>query len=136
MEEDSYKFYQATYEEYVTHMPDARRLSQFLTNHFANTPFDLDPKIKALKALSPGKRILDYGCSWGYGVYQLAACGFAPSGFERSEIRARYGREKLGLDIIESVEDLRRRKGTFDVVFSNHVLEHLPNIREVFHLFN
>jgi SAM-dependent methyltransferase len=51
-------------------------------------------------------------------------------GFEISKRRAAYGRNNLGQRVIDSVEELQAlAPGSFQVIFSNHVVEHLPDIR-------
>jgi hypothetical protein len=65
----------------------------------------------------------------------LAKQGFVATGFEISAPSARYGREHLNLKMIDNLPELRAMPpGSFDVIFSNHVLEHLPRIRETFAL--
>lgn len=77
--------------------------------------------------------MLDFGCSWGYGTCQLRQQGFDAVGFEISRPRAEYGRAKLGLNIIDTSDELAKLpEGSFDIVFSNHVVEHLPDIGAMF----
>jgi SAM-dependent methyltransferase len=80
--------------------------------------------------------VLDFGCSWGYGAAQLRAAGYDAVGFEVSAVRAAYGREQLGLDILDSYRDIDQMPaGSFDAIFCNHVLEHLPTPRAAFERF-
>jgi 2-polyprenyl-3-methyl-5-hydroxy-6-metoxy-1,4-benzoquinol methylase len=121
----NHTFYQDTYRSgLTTEYPDAQELEGLRREHFRGTPKDLTGRIKMLDALgaAPGQRILDYGASWGYGVWQLVQAGFDAVGFEISRPRARYAREKLGVHV---VDDLAQAAGPFDVVFACHVLEHL-----------
>jgi SAM-dependent methyltransferase len=79
--------------------------------------------------------VLDFGSSWGYGTYQLQQHGLDAVGFEISKPRAEYGRKMLRLKIIDNLEELEKLPASaFDIVFSNHVVEHLPNIAAVFPL--
>ena len=116
-------------------LPGNGELGLLLKTNFSGSPLDINNKIRVLRALRPGSRVLDFGCSWGYGTYQFEQQGFDAVGFEISKLRAEYGRAKMSLKIIDSMERLEAvPSGTFDIVFSNHVIEHLPNIGAVFPL--
>ncbi len=129
--ESSFSFYQRQYAQgMTTDLPDAATLAAWKTNVFRGTEKDLAEKIRLVQSQQASGRLLDYGCSWGYGVYQFAQAGFDAMGFEISRPRARFGRERLGVRILESREELEAlRHGSFDVIFSNHVLEHLDDPR-------
>jgi len=116
-------------------LPDSAKLSSLMNKSFSGSPLDISSKALVLHELCPGGRVLDFGSSWGYGTYQLQQRGFDVVGFEISRPRAKYGREKMGLNIIDTIQALEAiPAGTFDIVFSNHVVEHLPNIAEIFSL--
>lgn len=116
-------------------LPDDNELRLLTRANFSGSPLDINSKVQVLRSLRPGGRVLDFGCSWGYGTYQLQQFGFNAVGFEISKPRAEYGRKMLGLKIIDTFEDLEKTPAnSFDVVFSNHVVEHLPNIAAVFPL--
>src|SRR5271168_457081 len=69
-EEEFRRFYQAEYREgAITDLPSAERLARMSQQGFGRTSLDLSSKIALLRALEPGGRLLDYGCSWGYGVF-------------------------------------------------------------------
>lgn len=120
------RFYQREYRSgFTTACPTDSQLQRWLAERFAGTDKDFSERIEILKALGvvPGRhRILDFGCSWGYGTWQLQQAGFETVGVEISQPRAAYGREHLGLSIYPSTADL---PGHFDVFFSAHVIEHL-----------
>ena len=104
-----------------------------IAGNFSGTPLDMGTKVDMLKAMRPRSRLLDYGCSWGYGTHQFVREGFEAVGFEISQRRAVYGREMLGLEIISDMEQLKLLpQGSFDIIFSHHVLEHLQDIRTTF----
>ena len=114
-------------------LPGSEELRLLERTNFSGSPLDIKDKVQVLRALRPGGRVLDFGCSWGYGVRQLQRQGFDAVGFEISRPRAEYGREKLGLEIIDSFEELARlAENGFDIIFSNHVVEHLPDIGVTF----
>lgn len=121
------RYYQAQYRSgLTTTLPDDAQLQGYKANGFSDTEKDFSRYIEIVEALgvSPGARILDYGCSWGYGCWQFEQHGYSVQGYDLSEIRAAYGREKLGVDL---VWDTAQIAGPFDVFFSTHVVEHVPN---------
>ena len=135
--EESYTYYEHEYESgATTHLPHDNQVKSMLENGFKGTGLDLGAKIKVLKGLRSSGRVLDYGSSWGYGTYQLAAHGYRAIGFEISRARAQFGREKLGVQIVDDPSELENFPGqSFDIIFTNHVLEHLLCLREKMNLF-
>ena len=99
-----------------------------LVCRFKNTGKDYQTYITVLHAIGvgPGSTILDFGCSWGYGSWQLQEAGFRVYSYEVSKIRAEFARRKLGCSVVgdDLVSD------PIDCLFSAHVLEHLtdPNL--------
>jgi SAM-dependent methyltransferase len=131
-------YYQKRYVSGVaTHLPEAQGIAEMKARCFKGyLGLDLSTKIQVLKAVKGSGRVLDFGCSWGYGVYQLLSEGFDATGFEISEPRADYGRRNLGVRIVSDQSELSKPgRAGFDVVFTNHVLEHLPAISSSFDLF-
>jgi len=114
-------------------LPEDAELDLLRQKNFSGSPLDINNKIRVLQALRPGGHVLDFGCSWGYGTDQLRQQGFDAAGFEVSRPRAEFGRKKLGLNILDSFDDLAKiPDGSFDIIFSNHVVEHLPDIGATF----
>jgi 2-polyprenyl-3-methyl-5-hydroxy-6-metoxy-1,4-benzoquinol methylase len=135
--EDADSYYQDQYAPAYpqVHLPNDEELDRLTRSHFLDSPLDLAAKITVLKALRSCGRLLDFGCSWGYGTWQLAKSGYDVTGFEISRPRAAYAKTKLGVRTIDRFEELQSLPaGSFDVVFSNHVVEHLSNVRDVFDL--
>jgi SAM-dependent methyltransferase len=117
-------------------LPGTDELRLLESTNFSGSPLDINNKVRVLQALRPGGRVLDFGCSWGYGTYQLRQQGFDVVGFEISRPRAEFGRTKLGLNLIDSFDELAMLpEGSFDIIFSNHVVEHLPDIGKTFAIF-
>lgn len=104
-------------------MPDRKSLEKFKTSTFRGTEKDISDKIAVLKALMPRGRVLDYGCSWGYGTFQLIAADYDAIGFEISQPRAAFGRARLGVKIISGKSALDGLAQSFDAVFASPVLE-------------
>ncbi|MBZ5698577.1 MAG: class I SAM-dependent methyltransferase [Acidobacteriia bacterium] len=111
-------------------LPTPEELRALVQNDFLGSPLDINHKIRVLKALRPAGRVLDFGCSWAYGTYQFQRHGFDATGFEISKPRADHGRKNLGQKVIDSYEELHALPpASFDIIFTNHVVEHLPGIR-------
>ena len=82
-------------------------------------------------------RILEIGCSAGGFLFQARERGWKPTGIEPVGAVARFGKEKHGLDVrICLLEEAALEANSFDVVYTNAVLEHLPSpsaaLRKVF----
>jgi SAM-dependent methyltransferase len=122
-------FYQGDYEQgFTTDLPSDEQLKEMLVCRFKNTVKDYQTYITVLHAIGvePGATILDFGCSWGYGSWQLQDAGFRVYSYEVNKSRAEFARRKLGCSIVgdDLVSD------PIDCLFSAHVLEHLtdPNL--------
>ncbi|MEN6449025.1 MAG: class I SAM-dependent methyltransferase [Thermoguttaceae bacterium] len=134
--EQSRKYYQSDYEQgYTTDMPSPADLERLMATRFLGTERDHSAKIAVLEALgaNSGDKLFDYGCSWGYGSWQMAQCGYDVSAFEISSPRAQYARRHLGVTVYSTPESLQspELQGTFDYFFSSHVLEHVPSVSVV-----
>jgi SAM-dependent methyltransferase len=117
-------------------LPPPEGLRALMRKNFSGSPLDINHKIRVLKALHPTGRVLDLGCSWAYGTYQLTQHGYDAAGFEISKPRAEYGRKQLNQRVIDSLDELYSLpNGSFDIIYSNHVVEHLPDIRTSFTQF-
>jgi 2-polyprenyl-3-methyl-5-hydroxy-6-metoxy-1,4-benzoquinol methylase len=126
----SAEFYQEQYTQgFTTDCPSDEVLASLTTTKFADAETDFKSYVEVMRAvgLRPGDAILDFGCSWGYGSWQLREAGFNVYSYEISKPRALYAKDKLSCNVVESVECLRRR---LKCVFSAHVIEHLadPNL--------
>jgi 2-polyprenyl-3-methyl-5-hydroxy-6-metoxy-1,4-benzoquinol methylase len=120
-------FYQSDYcQGMTTEMPNSAKLEKLASSNFGGTEKDFSEKIELLKVLCPSGKVLDFGASWGYATFQLRRAGYDTYGFEISRPRALFGNRELGLKIYSNKHELENHRGTFDVVFASHVLEHLP----------
>lgn len=98
MQKNNAQIYEKTYSQGVTtDLPSDDRLTELKQSNFANSEKDYLHYIKVLTqlGLTPGALIFDYGCSWGYGSYQLARAGFDVMSYEVAPSRRRYAKEKL-----------------------------------------
>jgi hypothetical protein len=123
-------FYESEYEQGVTtDCPSSEELERLKSTRFAGTEKDYAVYISFLEAagIRPGMSIFDFGCSWGYGSWQLSQAGYDVYSYEIAPTRARYAKTMLGCRMI-SPENPGR---SFDCFFSAHVLEHLNYPREM-----
>jgi 2-polyprenyl-3-methyl-5-hydroxy-6-metoxy-1,4-benzoquinol methylase len=125
--EEAAIFYQSQYRSgFTTDCPSDEELEELLAKGFRGSPKDYISRIQLLKAagLRPGDSILNFGCSWGYGSWQLAEAGFNVYSYEVSRPRAHYAHEKLRCHMVNDLSEIR---GEIKCFFSAHVIEHLPD---------
>jgi len=133
--EENKKFYQEKYSiGYATDCPNEEELKKLIDTNFNNTERSYKKYIEILKLMHQDKnpKLLDFGCSWGYGSYQLSKSGFDIESYEISESRSRYAKEMLNVKIIDNLNSIEDEY--FDIFFSSHVLEHLPNLNYILNL--
>jgi SAM-dependent methyltransferase len=131
--EESEEFYQSDYAQgFTTDCPPPEELARMKSNSFAGTEKDYSAYIEVMQAaqLKPGSSIFDFGCSWGYGSWQLSRAGYRVFSSEVSAPRARYAVEKLDCKLY-AVDELPEK---VDCLFAAHVIEHLPNPRLIWEL--
>lgn len=126
--EENESFYQSDYEQgFSTDMPSEQGLAALLSSSFRGHEKNYKHYIDILRALgaAQGAKLFDFGCSWGYGSFQLAQAGYEVDSFEISRPRAEYAKSKLGV-VLRSPEEVET--GVYDVFFSSHVIEHVPSV--------
>ena len=121
------EFYQTAYDEpgFASEVPEMAVLQRLLAENFRGSSKDFSRQVEILHALGlkNGQSLLDFGSSWGYAIHQFRQAGFVAEGFELSRPRAAFGRQ-IGLEITSEPPGEGRQ---FDMVYSCHVLEHVPN---------
>ena len=130
---DNYEYYQDSYSlGFTTDMPKQDSLEKLLSSKFEGHEKSYDRIIRLLKTFYPngGARLVDFGCSWGYGSWQLQQAGFTVFSHEISEPRSKYAQDNLGVNLI----DLTNPPTEVDIFFSNHVLEHVPEPSKIISL--
>ncbi|WP_363349449.1 class I SAM-dependent methyltransferase [Methylocystis echinoides] len=131
--QESAAFYNDLYEQgFTTGMPTDQELSTYKASNFKESDRDYEIYLSVLAMLgcSPGQKLFDFGCSWGYGSYQLSLAGYDVTATEISLTRRKFAAEKLGVRVNSDFEGWSRRPenlSSFDVFFSSHVLEHVPS---------
>lgn len=131
------KYYSGAYQEagLTTDVPSAEALKKMLSTNFKDTGKDFAPRIDLLKKYKQTGSLLDFGASWGYGSWQIKTHGFDVTAFEIDANRAAFGEHHLKLRYFTDWDELIDSKLTFDVIFTSHVLEHLPEIQSIFSAF-
>lgn len=125
-------FYQTNYVEgYTTEAPSQSELQRLIATKFRNSGRDYTNYINVLRSLqsNPDQIILDFGCSWGYGSWQIKDANFKVLATEISKPRRNFAKKFLDIDVVPEPSDL---KTPIDLFFSSHVLEHIPEIHKVF----
>jgi len=123
---ENVSFYQKRYrQENVTDLPREEDIPLHISRNFKGVGRDLTTHLKTIRSVVPNGCVLDYGCSWGYGVYQFSQAGYQATGFEISRPRVEYGRKALKVDLTSDIATLPSRK--FNAIYSSHVLEHIPD---------
>lgn len=133
--EESHQFYQATYSEgdnLTTYMPSEEELRELKSKSFKTSSNRSADRLLAIFEAClgdvNGRKLIDYGSSWGYISHQLKEAGMDVQSFEISVPRATFGNKTLGLDIKSDTTEL---KGENDIFFSSHVIEHVPSPSEM-----
>lgn len=119
--------YKADYSEIsrgITDLPTDSQLAEMMGNNFDGKR-DYAPFVRALcKSAAP--RVLDYGSSWGYSVFQLKAAGCDAEGYDVSVGRAKFA-DKIGVKVHTRLTDIRNEN---EVIMSSHAIEHLPVVSD------
>jgi 2-polyprenyl-3-methyl-5-hydroxy-6-metoxy-1,4-benzoquinol methylase len=120
-------FYQSQYQQgFTTDCPGADELAKLVHSGFRDTEKSYAAYLNVLNSagLQPGDAICDFGCSWGYGSWQLMQAGYRVFPYEISRPRARYAEEKLGCHMLPDMDHVPEK---MDCLFGAHVIEHLPD---------
>lgn len=129
--EESAAFYQSDYSQgFTTTLPTATELAALKARRFAGSDKCYDDYARLLADLHPtkGARLFDFGCSWGYGSWQLAEHGWQVDAYEISKPRAQFAIDHMGVSFIPP--DCASPE-SYDVFFSAHVIEHVPSVRSM-----
>lgn len=75
--------------------------------------------------------VLDFGCAFGSTLGWFRKLGWQTRGYELTDGFVNYGRNVMGLDIVQEKRPTKADHGKHDVVICYHVLEHVPNPLEL-----
>jgi len=82
-----------------------------------------------------GLQILDYGSGYGFFLKAAKEKGFTPYGVEYDEVVAKYNEDEFGINMIKNSEFETLQDESFDIIRSNHCIEHLPDPHRILSLF-
>jgi len=137
---ESTDYYESEYSQgFITELPSEDGLKYLIRTGFAGSgkSWAYYNSVLGRLNLGPGSRIFDFGCSWGYGSYQMTSAGYQVTAFEIAPTRRKYAQRNLGVDMVEDLTAAGNDPnlaGKFDCFFSAHVLEHVPRPKSVFEL--
>lgn len=132
------KFYNRLYkaEGLTTQIITGQQLKNTLQSSFKGTDKYYIPVLKWLRQTTNGNKLLEFGSSWGYFLYQAKLECFESVGVEISQQRRDFGREHLNVDIYSDIDEIVLNNSKFDIIFTAHTLEHLGNnIKGIFDKF-
>jgi 2-polyprenyl-3-methyl-5-hydroxy-6-metoxy-1,4-benzoquinol methylase len=95
--------------------------------HITRSQRDAEARLQLLApAMSGLKRLLDFGSGSGEFLALAAKAGHKVQGIEPGESFAAFAREEYGVSVQNAVwQQVEFEPGSFDVITSSHVLEHL-----------
>ncbi len=131
------RYYESEYSQgFTTEIPSDDTLAELLKDSFAGKEKDWSyyNRVLGMLGLAAGARLFDFGCSWGYGSWQMARAGLTVVASDVAPSRLRFAAERLGVTTIDDAEAAAdpRLAASFDCFFSAHVLEHVPRPSAVF----
>lgn len=135
-------YYENEYsQKFAAEIPLESEIPELKRRNFSGTQGDYSYYVGVLKAagIPEGARLLDFGCSWGYGSFQLANAGFDVTGFEIAATRREFARRAMNVRLIDDIESTAqdsKYRGSFDVFFSSHVLEHVSHPTQIIKFAN
>ena len=123
-----YQKYYKTTNSYMSDLPSDKTLFNLIESNFSeNRSFKKYFDNLLINIIKDQKiKITEFGASWGYNIYKLVNQGFDVVGYELSVPRAEYGKEKLKINLFYEEAKIRTSN---DIFFSNHVIEHLEDIK-------
>ena len=131
--ENAGTFYDNAYSSDATYIPDADALELMKQRNFRGSHKDYNDRLTVIRKLVNGDKLLEFGSSWGYFLFQSQAYGFCPTGVELSAKRSAFGHDNLGINISPDLDSIHDK---FDVIYSAHVLEHLLDLSDIFKKFH
>jgi hypothetical protein len=130
------KHYQKDYKTIHSYMSDLP--SEYILNELIEKNFPDNRSYKKYFDALPFKinnreniKIFEFGASWGYNIFKLVKEGYDAAGYELSVPRSNFGQENLKINLINNTYKIRNNN---DIFFSNHVIEHLSDIKEFINL--
>lgn len=90
-------------------------------------------RVRALARYKPRGRLLDIGCNGGFLVEAARQAGFLATGIDIDPVSIafavkHYPGNTFFIGNVEEYSDLK--PGTFDIIYTSEVIEHVPNVRD------
>ena len=117
----------------TTTVPTDSELKKLKNNNFDGSDKCFVERIQSIKNSFRTGKLLEFGSSWGYFLYQAQKLGFEGTGIELSEPRRTYGTRNLQVNILKSLDEVEN--GIFDFIYTAHTLEHLTDPSGIFQKF-
>lgn len=131
---ENFDYYQEEYEQQrVTDLPPEADLPRHISNNFRHVGRDLTEHLQVIARNASGRRLLDFGASWGYCSWQFQRAGYETVGFDISRTRTKYGEARLGVPMVSDTSTLPAR--SIEIIYAAHVLEHMPDPGKVLREF-
>ncbi|APD06797.1 hypothetical protein UJ101_01278 [Flavobacteriaceae bacterium UJ101] len=119
-------YYQS--ENYISHTDSKKSIFDF-AYQFAKK-INLKNKKVVLQKYKASGKLLDYGCGTGDFLNYIKD-KFEATGIEPNEKAANFARKKSSLKITNQTDLSQFKNETFDIITLWHVLEHIPNLKEI-----
>lgn len=104
--------------------------TKYVNIFFKNFESDADKRhvMKFISLLPKNAKVLDVGCGPGHGTKSLMKLGFDVEGIDLSERMIEIARKKVpkGKFKVMDIRELKYGKNTFDALFANYSLIHIP----------
>lgn len=126
------RFYDTYYSSDATLIPDIEEIELMKQRNFRGGSKDYNDRLVIIRKLVEGNKLMEFGCSWGYFLFQSKAYDFTSIGVEISSKRAEFGRNYLAVNIFSDIDSIHEK---FDIICSFHTLEHLVDLTDIFDKF-
>lgn len=123
------KYYKS--DEYISHSDTKKGITNRLYHIARSWMLGKKSRIATKMTIQKKGSLLDIGCGTGYFASHMVRKGWTCCGIETDKDARKHAEDAFGLDVYGPEELSNFTSGEFDVVTLWHVLEHLPNPKEV-----
>ena len=118
----------------TTTMPTTSELEKLKETSFDNSDKCFLERLKIIKDKFGTGKLLEFGSSWGYFLYQAKHFGYDAKGIEISDPRRNFGINNLRVSIFKSLHEIPDED--FNIIYTAHTLEHLTDLSNIFSDFS